>query len=110
MEALRQNKSIVRNNLKIQAAKKNAVSFIEVQKEFGSFSKYLWGFVNGNTIRNNFKTVAELPANTPLSDKISNDLKKRGFKFVGPTIIYSHMQAIGMVNDHIIDCFRYNQV
>ncbi len=110
MEALRQNKSIVRNNLKIQAAKKNAVSFIEVQKEFGSFSKYLWGFVNGNTIRNNFKNVAELPANTPLSDKISNDLKKRGFKFVGPTIIYSHMQAIGMVNDHIIDCFRYNQV
>jgi DNA-3-methyladenine glycosylase I len=106
LEKLRNNASIIRNRLKIKAAKTNAIAFMKVQKEFGTFSKYLWGFVNGKPIQNNFKSTGELPANTPLSDKISSDLKKRGFKFVGSTIVYAHMQAMGMVNDHTIDCFR----
>ena len=110
LEALKQDKGIIRNRLKIHAAKKNAISFIEVQEEFGTFSKYLWGFIGGKTIRNNFKNVSELPKNTLLSDEISSDLKRRGFNFVGSTIIYAHMQAIGMVNDHIIKCFRHNEV
>ena len=83
---------------------------MEVQKEFGTFSKYLWDFVEGNPIQNNFKSMDEIPANTPLSDKISKDLKSRGFKFVGSTIVYAHMQAMGMVNDHLTNCFRYNEV
>ena len=101
---------IIRNKLKIKAAKINAIAFIEVQKEFGSFSKYIWGFVDGKPIQNNFNNLNAIPANTLLSDKISSDLKKRGFKFVGSTIIYAHMQAMGMVNDHTTDCFRYKQV
>ena len=80
-----------------------------MQKEFGSFSKYLWGFVDGNPIHNNFKRMSEMPANTPLSEKISKDLKSRGFKFVGSTIVYAHMQAMGMVNDHTTDCFRHKE-
>jgi DNA-3-methyladenine glycosylase I len=83
---------------------------MEVQEEFGSFSKYIWGFVNGKPIKNKFRSVKYLPANTPLSDTISKDLKKRNFKFVGSTVIYAHMQATGMVNDHEIKCFRYNEV
>lgn len=110
LEELRQDPSIIRNKLKIKAAKSNAISFIEVQKEFGTFSEYLWSFVGGEPIQNHFKNIRELPTNTLLSNKISTDLKKRGFKFVGSTIIYSHMQAMGMVNDHMIDCFRYNKV
>ena len=110
LEDLRQDSGIIRNKLKIKASKTNAIAFIEVQKEFGTFSKYLWRFVGGKPIRNNFKSMSEMPANTPLSEKISKDFKSRGFKFVGPTIVYAHMQAIGMVNDHTLDCFRYNEV
>ena len=108
--SLSSDAGIIRNKLKIKAAKTNAIAFIEVQKEFGSFSKYIWGFVNGKPIQNNFNNLKALPANTPLSDKISADLKKRGFKFVGSTIVYAHMQAMGMVNDHTTDCFRYKHV
>jgi len=110
LEKLRNNASIIRNRLKIKAAKTNAIAFMKVQKEFGTFSKYLWGFVNGKPIQNNFKSTGELPANTPLSDKISSDLKKRGFKFVGSTIVYAHMQAMGMINDHSTKCFRYKEI
>ncbi|MDC0204538.1 DNA-3-methyladenine glycosylase I [Flavobacteriales bacterium] len=110
LEDLRQDTGIIRNRLKIKAAKTNAIAFIKVQKEFDTFSKYIWNFVDGNSIQNNFKSTSELPVNTPLSDKISADLKNRGFKFVGSTIVYAHMQAMGMVNDHTIDCFRYNEV
>jgi len=107
---LKLDAGIIRNNLKIKAATNNAKAFIKIQNEFGTFSKYIWGFVNGVPIKNKFKDTSELPANTPLSDKISIDLKKRGFKFVGSTIVYAHMQAMGMVNDHITECFRYNEV
>ena len=110
LEDLRQDAGIIRNRLKIKAAKTNAIAFIEVQKEFGTFSKYIWNFVDGKPIQNNFKSMIEIPANTPLSNKISTDLKNRGFKFVGSTIVYAHMQAMGMVNDHTIDCFRYKEV
>ena len=101
---------IIRNTLKIKAAKTNAISFMEVQKEFGTFSKYLWDFVDGESIQNNFTSMSEMPANTPLSDEISKDLKSRGFKFVDSTIIYAHIQAMGMVNDHTGDCFRHKEV
>jgi len=107
---LKLDAGIIRNTLKIKAAKTNAIAFITVQKEFGTFSKYLWDFVDGKPIQNNFKLLSEMPANTPLSDKISKDLKSRGFKFVGSTIVYAHMQAMGMVNDHTIDCFRHKEV
>jgi len=101
---------IVRNRLKIKAAISNAIAFMEIQKEFGSFSKYIWGFTKGKPIKNKRKTMNEVPANTALSDIVSKDLKKRGFKFVGSTVIYAYMQATGMVNDHAIDCFRYDEV
>lgn len=107
---LLQNPGIIRNKLKVKSAINNAQRFIEVQKDFGSFSKYIWGFVNGKPITNKWKSMSEVPSQTKLSQKISKDLKKRGFTFVGPTIIYAHMQATGMVNDHTIDCFRYNEV
>ena len=110
LEVLRQDAGIIRNRLKIKAAKTNAIAFMKVQKEFSRFSKYLWGFVDNKPIQNKFKNMKELPANTLLADKISADLKKRGFKFVGPTIVYAHMQAMGMVNDHTTDCFRYKEV
>ncbi len=110
LEDLRKDAGIIRNRLKIKAAKSNAIAFMEVQKEFGTFSKYIWSFLDGKPIKNAFKTMSELPANTPLSDKISKDLKSRGFKFVGSTIVYAHMQAMGMVNDHTIDCFRHKEV
>lgn len=100
---------IVRNKLKINATISNAKAFIRVQKEFGSFSKYIWDFVDGKPIINNFKTMKDVPATTPLSDMISKDLKKRGFKFVGSTVIYAHMQATGMVNDHILTCFKHSE-
>ncbi len=102
---LLQNSGIVRNKLKINAAVKNAKAFIEIQREFGSFSNYIWAFVGNNPILNHFKDIAEIPTKTELSDTISKDLKKRGMSFVGSTIIYAYMQAIGMVNDHQIDCF-----
>lgn len=101
---------IIRNKLKIQAAIDNAKRFLEVLREFGSFDRYIWGFVGGKPILSGLKSLAEMPARTPLSDEISKDLKKRGFKFVGSTIIYSHMQATGMVNDHLTFCFRYREL
>lgn len=97
---------IIRNQLKIRAAVSNAIAFIKVQEEFGSFSKYIWQFTGGKPITNNRKSLKEVPATTPLSDEISKDLKKRGFKFVGSTVVYAHMQATGMVNDHVEDCFK----
>ena len=97
---------IIRNRLKIRAAISNANAFMEVQNEFGSFSKYIWNFTNGKPIENQLKTLQDIPATTPLSDTISKDLKKRGFKFVGSIVIYAQMQATGMVNDHVADCWR----
>lgn len=99
------NTSIIRNNLKIKATINNAKAIIRIQEEYDSFSKYIWGYVNNDPIINKFKCLNEVPTNTPLSKKICIDLKKRGFKFIGPTIIYSFMQAVGMTNDHLIDCF-----
>ncbi|MEM7187945.1 MAG: DNA-3-methyladenine glycosylase I [Bacteroidota bacterium] len=110
IDSLLQDAGIIRNKLKVHATISNAIAFMEVQKEFGSFSKYIWGFVDGKPIQNVWRTMAEIPANTPLSDAISKDLKKRGFKFVGTTVVYAHMQATGMVNDHVTDCFRYSEV
>jgi len=104
------NAGIIRNRLKINSAIQNARHFLEVQKEFGSFDRYLWQFVEGKTIVHRFKTMKQIPAQSQESEAMSKDLKKRGFTFVGPTICYAMMQAIGMVNDHIIDCFRYKQV
>jgi len=105
VQALLQDAGIIRNRLKIKSAIKNARAFLAIQKEFGSFDHYLWGFVKHQPIVNHFKTLEEIPAQTDLSLKISKDLKKRGMSFVGPTIIYAHMQAIGLVNDHLVDCF-----
>jgi len=107
---LLQNPGIVRNKLKVNATRTNAKIFQEVQKEFGSFDKYIWQFVGGNPIKNKFKTMSDVPAKTPESDAMSKDLKKRGFKFIGSTICYAFMQATGMVNDHTTDCFRYKAV
>ena len=109
-ESLLQDKGIIRNKLKIKATISNAQAYMEVQKEFGSFSKYIWSFVDGKPVKNNWKDYREAPANTPLSDTVSKDLKKRGFKFVGTTVVYAHMQATGMINDHEVGCFRYNEV
>ena len=102
---LNQDAGIIRNKLKIASAVNNAQRFIEIQKEFGSFSNYIWAFVDNKPIDNKPKTLADVPATTPLSDKISKDLKKRGFKFIGSTTLYAHMQATGMVNNHITSCF-----
>jgi DNA-3-methyladenine glycosylase I len=101
---------IIRNRLKILGAINNAQRFLEVQKEFGTFDRYIWGFVGGKPVRNKLRTFADLPARTPLSDTLSKDLKARGFKFVGSTVVYSHMQATGMVNDHLVTCFRYREL
>ena len=110
LDSLMKDPGIIRNKLKIKATVNNAIAFMAIQKEFGSFSSYIWQFTGGKPIINAFKTMAEVPANTPLSDTISADLRKRGFKFVGSTVIYAHMQATGMVNDHLTDCFRYSEV
>ncbi|MGB5553979.1 MAG: DNA-3-methyladenine glycosylase I [Flavobacteriaceae bacterium] len=110
IESLLQNEGIVRNKLKVRATVSNAIAFMEVQKEFGSFSQYIWGFVNANPIKNKVKFYKEAPANTEISDALSKDLKKRGFKFVGSTVVYAHMQATGMVNDHEVACFRHEEV
>ena len=109
IEGLKQDAGIIRNRLKIKAAVTNAIAFMEVQKEFGTFSNYIWGFVDGKPINNNRKNLKEVPATTEISDKLSKDLKKRGFKFVGSTVVYAHMQATGMVNDHVEDCWTRNQ-
>ena len=110
VQELLQDSGIIRNQLKIRATISNAKAFMAVQDEFGSFSGYIWGFVDHIPIKNTWKELKECPATTPLSDRISKDLKKRGFKFVGSTVVYAHMQATGMVNDHVINCFRYQQV
>jgi DNA-3-methyladenine glycosylase I len=110
INSLMKDAGIIRNQLKINSAVSNAKAFIAVRKEFGTFNKYIWGFVNGKPIKNKFKSIKEVPARTELSDLISKDLKKRGFNFVGSTIVYAHMQATGMVNDHFVDCFRYNEL
>ena len=101
------DEGIIRNKLKVRGAINNAARFIEVQQEFGTFDKYIWSFVNNHPIINHWKTMTEVPATTPESDALSKDLKKRGFKFVGSTIMYAYMQACGLVNDHTIDCYRY---
>ena len=107
---LMQNEGLVRNKLKITASITNAQQFLKVQKEFGSFAKYIWGFVGHKPIVNHYTSLKEVPATTAISDAISKDMKKRGFKFVGSTIIYAHMQATGMVNDHLVSCFRHKEV
>lgn len=108
--ALLQDEGIIRNRLKVRATVSNAIAFLKVQEEFGSFSDYIWGFVDGKPIKNKLTNYKEAPANTALSDTISKDLKKRGFKFVGSTVVYAFMQATGIVNDHEINCFRYEEV
>ncbi|MGL5440201.1 MAG: DNA-3-methyladenine glycosylase I [Filifactoraceae bacterium] len=110
IEKLMNNKAIVRNSLKIRSAINNAKLFLEVQKNYGSFDNFIWSYVNYASIVGNFKNIEDVPTSTPLSDKISKDLKKMGFKFVGSTIVYSFMQAIGMVNDHVSDCIIYNTI
>ena len=110
IEKLLRNEGLVRNSLKMLAARKNAQAYLRLQEEGSSFSDYLWNHVNGERIVNRFKSMTDLPAKTPLSETISKDLKKRGFSFVGPTIIYAFMQAVGMVNDHEVNCFRYSEV
>jgi DNA-3-methyladenine glycosylase I len=107
VEKLLLDPSIVRNRLKVTSAVTNARAFLAVQNEFGSFSDYIWGFVGGKPLQNKFKKDSDIPATSPESDALSKDLKKRGFKFVGSTIIYAHMQATGMVNDHVVGCFRH---
>jgi DNA-3-methyladenine glycosylase I len=101
---------IIRNRLKLMGAISNAKHFLEVQSEFGSFDRYIWGFVGGRPVRSGLRSLEDMPARTPLSDTISRDLKERGFKFVGSTVVYSHMQATGMVNDHLTWCFRYREI
>ena len=110
MKKLKLKRRIICNTLKIKAAKTNAIAFINIQKEFGSFSKYIWSFVDYKTIQNNFISEHQIPTNTKLSYKISKDLKNRGFKFVGKTIVYAFMQAMGIVNDHTINCFRNQEI
>ena len=107
---LMNNAGIIRNQLKIKAAVNNANAFLRIADEFGSFDSYIWQFVDGQPVINQWKTIDDIPASTDLSDKMSKDLKNRGFKFVGSTICYAHMQATGMVNDHTTDCFRYEEV
>ncbi|MEP1096768.1 MAG: DNA-3-methyladenine glycosylase I [Cyclobacteriaceae bacterium] len=110
VEDLLQDASIIRNRAKIEATINNAKRFIEIQKEFGSFDKYIWAFVDNKSIVGKWKSLSEVPVTTPQSDALSKDLKKRGFKFVGSTTIYAHMQAIGLVNDHTVDCYRFNEL
>ncbi len=110
IESLLNNEGIIRNRLKINSAVTNAKLFLEIQKEFGSFDKYLWGFVDGKPLINKRKSLKEIPPKTEISDALSKDLKKRGFKFVGSTICYAFMQAVGLVNDHTTGCFRFNEL
>ena len=110
IEELMNNSGIIRNHRKITAAVANAQAVLEIQKEYGSFDKYIWQFVGGKPIENEWENIEDLPPFTPESEKMSKDLKKRGFQFVGPTICYAFMQAVGMVNDHILDCFRHSEI
>jgi DNA-3-methyladenine glycosylase I len=110
VEMMLQDSGIIRNRKKIESSISNAQHFLEIVKEYGSFDRYIWGFTNGKVITNKWKSLSEIPANTLLSDQITKDLKKRGFRFLGTTIIYAHLQSIGVVNDHLLDCFRYTEV
>ena len=110
IQSLLKDEGIVRNRLKIRSAVQNANAFLKIRDEFGTFNKYIWEFVDGKPIRNKWKSIKQIPARTELSDKLSKDLKQRGFTFVGSTICYAHMQATGMVNDHTVDCFRYQEL
>ncbi len=110
IEKLLQDPSIIRNKLKVNSAMTNAKAFLKVQEEFGSFDKYIWGFTDGKVIHNTWKSLKEIPARTAESDIMSKDLIKRGFKFVGSTIMYAHMQATGMVDDHVVECFRHGEI
>ena len=109
IETLIQNPSIIRNRLKITSAVSNARAFLAIQKEYGSFDTYIWAFVGGKPLQNRWKAMAEVPATSPESDALSKDLKQRGLKFVGSTILYAHLQAAGLVNDHLVSCFRYRE-
>ncbi|KPK25045.1 MAG: hypothetical protein AMJ61_13065 [Desulfobacterales bacterium SG8_35_2] len=110
IEALLQNSSIIRNRLKVEAAKANGRAFLKIVEELGSFDAFIWSFVENRPILNSWKSIKDIPTTTPESDCMSKELKKRGFKFVGPTICYAFMQAVGMVNDHTVDCFRYREL
>jgi len=110
IERLLKDAGIVRNRLKIESSINNAKRFLEIREEFGSFDAYLWGFVGGSPLVNRWKALSEIPAQTELSDSVSKDLKTRGFRFVGSTIIYAHLQAVGVVNDHLVGCFRYGEL
>jgi DNA-3-methyladenine glycosylase I len=110
IQRLLENPGIVRNRLKVSSAVTNARAFLDVQAEFGSFSDYIWGFTGGTPLQNSWRSEDRIPARTPLAEKISGDLERRGFRFVGPTIVYAHMQATGMVNDHLVECFRHREV
>ena len=110
IQSLLEDEGIIRNRLKVQSAVTNAQAFMQVQKEFGSFTDYIWGFVNHQPVNEKRKTLKDIPATTELSDRVSKDLKKRGFKFVGSTVVYAHLQATGIINDHLTDCFRHKEV
>ena len=110
IKSLLQDAGIVRNALKIRSAVQNARSFIQVRREFGTFSRYMWEFIGHKPRQNRWRDMGEVPASTPLSDALSRDLKQRGFRFIGTTICYAHMQAVGMVNDHLVSCFRHRQL
>ncbi|NNJ89681.1 MAG: DNA-3-methyladenine glycosylase I [Eudoraea sp.] len=110
IDSLLQDAGIIRNRLKIKATVSNAQAFMEIQKQFGTFSDYIWGFVDHTPIKNSYEHQKDLPATSEISDRLSKDLKARGFKFVGSTVVYAHMQATGMVNDHVLTCFRYHEV
>jgi len=110
IERLMNDEGILRNRLKIRSSVRNAKIFLDIQREFGTFDRYIWGFVGGKSIKNEFKSFSEMPAKSVTSEAMCKDLKKRGFKFVGPVICYSFMQAVGMVNDHLVHCFRYDEV
>ncbi len=110
IEELMQNAGIIRNRRKIEASINNAKKFLEIQKEFGSFDTYIWNFVDNRSVKNHWNEITEIPATSELSDKVSKDLKNRGFKFLGSTIIYAHLQATGIINDHLISCFKFDKV
>lgn len=110
VEQMLSDPGIIRNRKKIESSINNAKLFLDVVKEHGTFDNYIWGFTDGKVIKNQWKSLSELPANTPLSDRITKDLKQRGFKFLGTTIVYAHLQSIGVINDHLTDCFRHNEV
>jgi len=110
IQSLLENEGIIRNRLKVRATVTNAQAFMKVQEEFGSFTEYIWGFVDGKPVNEKRKALSEVPATNEISDRLSKDLKKRGFKFVGSTVVYAHLQATGLINDHVTDCFRHKEV